>query len=188
MVKRLILKQLTNFDKFMKKLFLFLFVFCILLSCENETDDKPKVISVNQTLATVVIENIILKNYIDSLTKEAIQTSISICENCKPVMLRNDTLGDITAYNDKGLFYNKEIKIADYSIDAYRIVYKLKNNQNQIVDKQRIIYHWKFKNDKSRQRFISHIEHYNRALWKYKEYSKVILVQNEIIQNQYFIR
>ncbi|MFT5253024.1 MAG: hypothetical protein ACI87N_002049 [Flavobacteriales bacterium] len=168
----------------MNKSLLILFLFFIIFSCKNESksiyDSSEKVTE----LPLTEIKDSIIRNYIEKTTKSLLDPKISLCKDCNPKVFRNDTLGGITKFNKKMIYYNKLLRVSNYSIESYRIDFKEKNYKNKIKDEKRIIFHWKFNNSESRKQFINHIEYYNRVLGKYKEESKVIIYQNEIIQNQ----
>ncbi len=165
---------------------LLLFLLFILSSCEGENKsgfgNSEKITEISSS----EIKDSIVRIYIEKITKELIEPKISLCKYCKPKMFRNDTLGGITKFNDNMIYYNKLLKVSNYSIESYRIDFKEKDYTNEFKDEKRLIFHWKFNDSESRKKFLNHIEYYNRALGKYKEESEVIIYENEIIQNQYF--
>ena len=132
------------------------------------------------------IENLVLREYIKVETDRMIEPKIALCNGCKPQMFWQDTLAGITKFNKDRIYFNKDAKILNYIIDAYRIDFKEKNFRDEIETKKRYIFHWQFSDQASRQTFIDHMEYYNRILRKFKEESEVIVYKNQLIQNQYF--
>lgn len=170
----------------MKKLLYFIFFITVIVSCKN---DPKQLLGNSEELNEIElkeIKNPSVREFIQNRTKKLIDVKITFCEDCKPKMLHNDTLGGITKFNEDGIYFNKYLAVKDYSIIAYRIDFKEKNYNDKLKNYKKIIFHWKFNNEKSREEFINHIEFYNRALGKFKEESKVVIYKDEIVQNQYF--
>ncbi len=167
----------------MRKVFLILFI--IFFSCKNE-NKKIAIVSENiSTIKLTEINDTIIRDYIENEIKNLIEPKISICEDCKPKMFKNDTIGGITKFNKEMIYYNKLLKVSNYSIKSYTITYKEKDFTNEIKERKIEIFHWKFNDENSKIKFLNHIEFYNRALGKFKEESEVIVYKNEIFQNQY---
>lgn len=167
----------------MRKIFLILFI--IFFSCKK---GNTEVVTVSENINSVKLSEIkdpILHDYIENEIKDFIKPKISICKDCNPKMFKNDTIFGITEFNKEMIYYNKLLKVSNYSIESYLITYKEKDFNNEIKDRKIEIFHWTFYDEVSKTKFLNHIEFYNRALGKYKEESEVIIYKNEIFQNQY---
>ncbi|WP_143017462.1 hypothetical protein [Catalinimonas alkaloidigena] len=128
-----------------------------------------------------------LKQVLDSLMAQGY--SLDTCAACTPPgMLESHELAGITAFNEKGIYYNRHLPISEFEISAFT----LKRLDSEITTRchcyrdssELSIYHWKFMDDVQREKFENHVEYINRYLWKYKEWSAFFKVGNQWFQYQ----